>query len=411
MNFLLRTIRKKEHFFWVVAQQFAVRGLTAIKFFFAAKMLGPESFAQIGVGLLAVAMVESLTDTGMQQAVIQKDRQIDRVEAGAVWTLQLIRGAVLAFFLFLVSPYIAAAFSVPGAAGLIAVAAALPLVRNCLNPGYFSLHRSRNFRAVCCTEASSVFFDCLVAGALLISGFGPMSVIIGCIVFDSLKVLSSWMLWRVGVSPNIRWADIADLTSFGKWVWGASAVTFVLNQLDKFLVARFLGATEFGLYQLATKIAQLFISDAAFALGQYLLPNFSREWRESKASASAKYRKVSIRVFVGATAAAVALQLLCPLLIPYVLGPAWEAAVEIVQILAIGMSFNASIAVVVAFSRAIGFPKLVTQATFLQLIVLAALSPMAIHIWGLVGMAVTMSVCWLITVIYLRFAIKKAVAE
>ena len=179
MNLLLQKFSNKESFLWVVVQQVFVRGLTALKFFVAARILGPESFAQIGVGLLAVAMVESLTDTGMQQAVIQKSTQLDHTEAGAVWTLQIIRGAVLAFFLLLVSPYIAEAFSVASAAGLIALAAVLPLIRNCLNPGYFSLHRSRNFRAVCFTEVISVISDGVVAGMLLILGFGPMSVIVG----------------------------------------------------------------------------------------------------------------------------------------------------------------------------------------------------------------------------------------
>jgi Na+-driven multidrug efflux pump len=60
--------------------------------------------------------------------------------------------------------------------------------------------------------------------------------------------------------------------------------------------------------------------------------------------------------------------------------------------MAITMFFGAVIAVLVAYTRAIGQPKIVTQAVFLQLIVFSVLAPLLMWKLGSVGMA-TASAC------------------
>ncbi|HZZ02708.1 MAG TPA: PST family polysaccharide export protein, partial [Paraburkholderia sp.] len=49
---------------WVLLQQFAVRGLVAVKFLAIGRMLGPAAIGSVSVALLAVAIAEALSDTG-----------------------------------------------------------------------------------------------------------------------------------------------------------------------------------------------------------------------------------------------------------------------------------------------------------------------------------------------------------
>ena len=71
---------------WVLLQQFAVRGLVAIKFLAIGRMLGPAAIGSVSVALLAVAIAEALSDTGLAQAVIQGEHPPSRSQLGALWT-------------------------------------------------------------------------------------------------------------------------------------------------------------------------------------------------------------------------------------------------------------------------------------------------------------------------------------
>ena len=69
---------------WVLLQQFTVRGLVAIKFLAIGRMLGPAAIGSVSVALLAVAVAEALSDTGLAQAVIQGEHAPTRSQLGAV---------------------------------------------------------------------------------------------------------------------------------------------------------------------------------------------------------------------------------------------------------------------------------------------------------------------------------------
>ena len=78
---------------WVLAQQVAVRGLVAVKFLAIGRLLGPAAIGSVSVALLAVAIAESLSDTGLAQAVVQGRDAPTRDELGAVFTTLVARGA------------------------------------------------------------------------------------------------------------------------------------------------------------------------------------------------------------------------------------------------------------------------------------------------------------------------------
>ena len=71
---------------WVLGQQVIVRGLVAIKFLAIGRILGPAAIGSVSVALLAVAIAESLSDTGLAQAVVQGKDTPTEDELGAVLT-------------------------------------------------------------------------------------------------------------------------------------------------------------------------------------------------------------------------------------------------------------------------------------------------------------------------------------
>lgn len=385
-------ISRPDHAFWVSIQQIVVRGLVALKFLLAARYLGAEQIGLVGVALLSLAVIEALSDTGLSQAVIQRHSAITPKEAGAVWTLQLARGIVISLALLLLAAPLAKFFEASGAAELVALAAFIPLLRNSTNPGIFLTNRDRDFQRLAVYEALPTLVDLAATWLFIRLGFGASSLLLGNIAGEAAKLFLSWVWLKISIRPTVRWREIRELTSFGKWIWGSSVITLFLNQFDKVLVAKFLGTTDFGLYQVASRIAQLAVADGATALGRYIFPTLASHYRSSPRAALDYLFWIGPRLALAAGTVAILLAVFAEAFLQAILGPSWTAAAPTLQVLALPMFIGAIIAVLVPYLRATGRPRRVTEATFGQLAVLLLVSPYLIISFGVTGAGLSLAV-------------------
>lgn len=372
---------------WVLVQQITTKFFFGLKFLLAAKLLGPEQFGMVGVAIAALAIVESLADTGMTQAMIQRKAKLNETEAGAVWTLQLARGFVIALILAVSSDVVASLFRIREASPLIMIAAILPIIRNAVNPGFYVLQRDRNFRAVSMSETISAVTDFSVALVLLESGYGPVAVLFGSCSGDLFRFLISWAKFSTPLCVNFHWKHIAELGRYGLWIWLSSILAVMLNQFDKVIVARWLGAGSFGLYQTSSRLAQLGISDIALAVGQYLFPTMSRIYHEHRESGRAYFLNALVKMSIFSGILSLLLISVSRFFVEKILGEAWLSAVLLIRIQCLSMWIGAMIAVCVAYLRASGRPKVVTCSSIIQLAVLTMPSYWVIQIYGVQGMA------------------------
>lgn len=380
-------LQSRGHVFWVLFQHALTKGLFAAKFLLAARLLGPTQFGLVGVALATLAIVESLSDTGINQALIQREKLVSKTEAGAVWTIQLARGAALLCILYLFSNPIASLFGIADAAPLIALAALLPLVRNAVNPGYAVLLRDRQFRSLAWSEVAISLVDFVATVAFVYRGLGPMSVLLGSLVADACRLGLSWVAFRLPMRVNVGWGAISDMGRYGRWIWGTSVITVALNQFDKIVVARWLGASQFGMYQTASRLAQMAVADVAVALGGFLFPTISNLHHQEPERAKAYF--LSALKKIGAICGCLALVAIVvgPPALNLMLGPAWQSMGVIFQLQCVSMWFGALIAVCVAYLKATGRPRVISVATTVQLFVLVLPSFWVISWWGAVGMA------------------------
>lgn len=389
---IYKALGRPDHPFWVLIQQVAVRGLIAFKFLLAASLLGPEKIGLVGIAMLTVAIAESLSETGLSQAVVQLDSKINPQVAGAIWSLQMTRGIAIFILLLLLGLPITALFKIAASEGLVLLAAVIPFLRSALNPGIFLVQRDRNFRHLAIYEAVATIFDFFVTLITIYLGFGAASILLGNIASDCVKLVLSWTFFKIALHPTFHWRLLRELTHYGKWIWGSSVVTLALNQLDKVLVARYLGATEFGLYQMASRISQLVVADGSVALGQYLFPTFSKAYRASP-RAVRDYLSWIMRRLVPLTAViALLLALTAGILINVSLSDEWSAAVPILRAFTVPMFLGAVMAILAAYLRGCGTPKFVTQATLIQLLVLMVAAPILLHYFDAVGMASSLGI-------------------
>jgi O-antigen/teichoic acid export membrane protein len=376
---------------WVLLQQVIVRGLVAVKFLAIGRMLGPTAIGSVSVALLAVAIAESLSDTGLAQAVIQGRETPSRAQLGAVLTTLVTRGLCVGLLLVAMEPLMKAQFHVGDSLWLLQFAAVLPLLRGMASPAYFVVQRERRFQHIAGVEISTAFVDCGIGLACAFAGAGAYSVLIGMAAGEALKSTLTWTTMRPCPLLTLSWSGIGHYVGFSRWIWASSVVNLVLNQFDKIVVGKLLGPTQLGAYQMSSRLAQMLLADAAIAMSQYLFPTFSAQHRHDAHAAARLFRFYMIAAAMFLAMLVMSLRLLATSLFSLVLGPAWMPAVPLFKIFVINMAIGALIAVLVSYLRAVGDARATAQASAIQVIVLFAVVPPATHYWGVTGIAWSMT--------------------
>jgi len=376
---------------WVLGQQVMVRGLVAVKFLVVGRILGPSAVGIAAVALLAVAIAEALSDTGLPQAVVQGQQPPSPDQLGALWTVLTCRGALVALLLAALAPVLQAQFHLDGALLPLLMAAALPLVRGLASPAYFVVTRERGFQQIAGIEVAAAATDCVVGVACALAGAGAGAILIGLLAGESLKSALTWLGMKPRPPLRPRWTGIGHYMGFSRWIWAGSVVNLLLNQFDKVIVGKLLGPAQLGVYQMSSKFAQMLLADAGIAMSQYLFPTFAARFRKQDGSDATLLRRFVLLGGLGLAAVVVALRLAAEPLFLLVLGPAWLGAVPLFRIFAIYMAIGALIAVLVAYLRAVGLPRAATEASVIQICVLLAAVPPATHYRGATGLAWAMT--------------------
>ena len=79
--------------FWVFFLRIVNRGFSLIRLIILARILSPSDFGLLGIALLVISTLETFSQTGFQQALIQKKEDIQSY-LNSAWTVLILRGFI-----------------------------------------------------------------------------------------------------------------------------------------------------------------------------------------------------------------------------------------------------------------------------------------------------------------------------
>lgn len=377
----------KAHPFWVFAQHGAIKLCLLTKFLIAARWLGPEQIGMLGIALLLLTILENLSETGLAPAVVQRVNSVADSELTSVWLIQAARGLALCLLLIVIAPSAATFFGASQAVSLIQCVALLPFLKGLISPGLAIAQRERSFRSLFLIDAGLVVIDLSLTVTFLNAGLGPLALVLSSGATEAGRLCLSWIFFPIKLPAKFGYQVVPDLHRYGRWIWASGVLVLAVNQLDKLIVAKFLGTAELGIYHTASRLTQLAIADLALAYGQYLFPNFARDNRTSSAHAKARYQNALLKLSPVLLFQVALLNAAAPFVVVPLLGDAWKPMLPLMTVMSFTMLLGGLAAVQVAYQRAVGFPKNVSEAMLVQLCVLAVAAPALAWFFGALGVA------------------------
>ena len=115
-----------------------------------ARILLPEQFGAYAVALLALGLLEVITETGVNIVLIQEQNVDDYVSSA--WIVSIVRGVGIMLILLIGSPFIAGFFHSSQSLPLLYIIAIVPLLRGFINPAIVKFQKDLLFGRDFCID-------------------------------------------------------------------------------------------------------------------------------------------------------------------------------------------------------------------------------------------------------------------
>jgi len=361
----------------------AGRLMAVIRIAVLARLLAPQQFGLFAIASLAIALLEMLTETGINVFFIQEK---DRVKTylDTAWMISIVRGFVIFLVLLITAPFIAQFFKNQDAVALLRVISIVPLLRGFINPAEIKFQKKLQFSKEFRFRFFIFLFDGIVAIIAALVTRSVYSLVLGLISGVILEIAISFLFIKPVPKLSFESVKIKKIVGRGKWVTLAGIFNYLFHNGDDIVVGRLMDSYYLGVYQLAYKITSLPIYEAGEVFGKVTFPVYAKIAGDKK-----RLKKAFIKITLAISALVIPFGLILFLfpkqLVLLLLGDKWLDAVPVIKVLSVFGVIRAIAGSSSALFLAINKQEYVTALTFVSIIGLALTIVPLVNKYGILG--------------------------
>lgn len=390
---------------WISFFRVINRLLSLVKLSILGRLLTPMQFGIFGIAGMVLALLEVVTETGINIFLVQSKKDI-KVYVNSAWVISIVRGFLLSLLIILVTPFVVTFFAIPDATNIVLLTAVIPLIRGFINPAIISYHKDLLFRKVFVFRTVLLLAD--VSVSLLIAYYtrSAVSFVWGLIVSAIFEVIMSFLFVPVKPKLSFELAKLKLIIAKGWWVTLNGIFGYLADNGDNITVGKLLGSANLGIYQVAYKLSTLSISEITDVINQVMFPVYSK-FSDDRRRLQKAFIKVTVFSGFGAFIIALVLFFFAEQIIVFAMGEQWVQAIPLVKILAVYGLLRTLLGNVQPLFYALQKQDYVTKITFIRVsVLLISIIPM-VYMYGMFGAAYAMVLSIIVEIPLSLFYIKK----
>jgi len=315
----------------VVAQgaSFALRITTMVVL---ARLVTPEHFGLVGMvtaftGLLNLVLYAGLPEAAIQSASLSKEL------ASTLFWLNLAIGAAFATLTAAAAPLVASFYGEPRLSWITVAFGAVFIANGAAAQHRALLQRHLKFGALAAIDIAALAVSAIVGISMASAGLGYWALVAMAIVPPVAAMIGAWVSagWLPG--PPRKRTGMRSLLRYGGIFTTNTLVVYAAYNVDKVLLGRFWGAEVLGLYGRAYQLSNLPTESLHSAMGSVMFAALARVQSDPQ-----RLRNYFVKGYAVFLAVVMPITLACGLfaadIVRVLLGPQWNAAVPIFQLLA-----------------------------------------------------------------------------
>lgn len=369
----------------VVMERFVTKGVQFIRTIILARLLFPEDLGLFGLAALSLGLVEVFLQSGFNSALVREKGSVEKYLHTA-WTVQVLRNALLAIIIFFSAPIFGNFFEHPEIVPFIRVLALALFIDGFVNIGAVLFQKELAYNKRFVYNLSFVITEIIV---VIIAAYylrSPWALVIGSLANRLSSVFFSYVLHPFRPHFEFDMSVIRHLFSYGKWVSLMTIVGFAITQGDYLTIGKMLGAEQLGYYQPAFALALIPVAEFGRVLGGALFPMFAKIDENLDSLREGFIRAVRL-VFAFTVPICLGLYVAAPDFVYVVYGERWLPMVPIISVLSIYCLIRSYESVAGPFFMGIGSPRVQTEGSIAQFVVMfACIIPLTAGM-GVVGTA------------------------
>jgi len=390
---------------WVFALRIVDRLFGLARTIILARLLAPTDFGLFGIALLAMSALGTFSQTGFSAALIRK-KEDTKPYLDTAWTIQAIRGVLLALILFVIAPYVAAFFEAPAAKHILQAIGLSVLFQGFTNIGVVYFQKELEFHKQFVYQFSGTLVDVGIAISVAFIFRSVWALVIGLLAGNLVRMVVSYFVHPYRPHLGFNHVQFKELFGFGKWILGSSILVFLVTQGDDIFVGKLLGVAALGFYQLAYRISNMPATEITHVISQVTFPAYSM-LQESLSKLRTAYLKVlQLTAFISIPLAGL-IFILAPDFTRLFLGQKWMPMVPAMQVLVLAGLIRSIMATTGPIFGAVGQPGIATRWQVVRLIVLGASIYPLTSLWGILGASVSVFLGNLVSTIGFIFMVLK----
>jgi O-antigen/teichoic acid export membrane protein len=269
-------VRTLRGMFWAYGSYVGGRVLVLVSVAILAHVLAPSEFGLVGFALTVTALLDTISDLGVGQAlVVANDDEQFTEKASTAWTISVLLGLGLTLLTVAVSPLAADFFHDSALTPLLAVLGLNFLLRGAGATHFAIAQKEIDFRTRTAAELADVLVRGSTGVALALAGAGAWSLVIGYLAGTAAMTTFLWILVPFRPRLQRRLPHVGGLVRFGGALTVLDVLGAVTGNVDYVLVGRVLGAADLGLYLLGFRMPELLIMNLSLVAGLVLFPAFA----------------------------------------------------------------------------------------------------------------------------------------
>lgn len=279
-----------------------------------------------------------LTDVGITQSIITSKSGNEARYVNTAWTIQVIKGCLIAVVLLVAAGPIAQYYKQPMLADLLPMAALVALFGGFGSTKVALSGRNVDAYRLTLIDVGTLIINVVTSTALAWMNPTPWALAWGYLVSEFVKVVAGHVFLK-GPSNRLMWdSSIArSILSFGVWVMLSSSLTFLGGEGNRLIWGSILDIRVLGLLGLATTMNLVVWQVAKQLSGRVLFPAYSEVFRNNPADFSKVVEKGRLVQVVPTWCMSLMLAFGAPAIFSVLYDHRYWPAATILQILALGM--------------------------------------------------------------------------